>query len=62
LKDSYILLSYEFDNYDKIEAYPSSKGGGRDALGIDMADIFNEKGLVKKKNEKSKKCIILTKD
>ena len=62
LKDSYILLSYEFDNFDKIEAYPSSKGGGGDALGIDMAYIFNEKGLVKKYNEKSKKCIILTKD
>jgi len=60
LKDNDILSSYGIENFDIIEAHPSSKGGGGDSFGIDMADISNEKGLVKKNYGNAKKWHYIT--
>ena len=43
LKDYETILTLGIENKDIIEAHPSSRGGG----GIDMADISNEKGIVR---------------
>ena len=44
LKDDETILTLGIENKDIIEANPSSRGGGP----FDMADISNEKGLVRR--------------
>ena len=46
LKDNDTFLSIEMEDKDIIEAHPSSKGEGGPDIGIDMADISNERGIV----------------
>ena len=43
LNDDKTILTFGIENKDIIEAHPSSRGGP----GIDMADISNEKGIVR---------------
>ena len=43
LKDDETILTLGIENEDIIYAYPSCRGGP----GIDMADISNEKGIVR---------------